>query len=95
VTVTLRDAVNALDERKVAAFDPDEVHAPIGKAALLAVGLDIDIDELHTVGGEIGGILIGGLLAEELAFRKIPSSAWIDGVLTGLLLAQLREREGA
>jgi hypothetical protein len=94
VTVTINDAVDALLDRKESVMGERE-GAFVGpdQIDLLAVGLEIDLAELQEAAEYATRIyralLIGG------GDPTLPIvSAYADGVLTGMLLMQLRrERE--
>lgn len=92
---TIRDAVEALNERKRSAglgFAEDGHAAPAREYPSVGAGLDVDEDEAG---------VIGGMLAEQtLLFMgrsgthpvTTLASLWVDGLMTGLLLAEIRGR---
>jgi hypothetical protein len=93
VTFTLVDAVEALNARKTTEYGGDEtVTLPEQRARRVMVGLDLDYDELV----EVLDIATCTLLSENVvghadAYMTV-SGAWLDGLLTGLLLAEGRAR---
>lgn len=97
MNATLRDAIRVLDERKHALYGEDNANAncTVDQMRCLLVGLDLDGRELSEHAEEVMTLFISAVAAGvtdvDAAFR----GCWPDGVMTGLLLAHLREREEA
>lgn len=96
MTVTLRDAMDAYAERKQAAFGADVVVITTRDASrVLLVGTGIDADEFDEVSQTVtrNALFL-------VAFHDVPPAGalemlWREGVLAGILLAQLQAREDA
>ncbi|HET6867717.1 MAG TPA: hypothetical protein VFH80_17495 [Solirubrobacteraceae bacterium] len=95
MSVTLEDAIRALDARKDALRGDSDPHLTAFEMRGLLVGLDLDALELsegsQLVMETFLTALLTGATDVDAAFR----GCWSDGVMTGLLLAHLREREEA
>ena len=95
---TLMDAINVVNERKAASgmTSPGAPYSFDDHTAILG-GTDLTPDEVLAVGGWIAGQALPafafhasrGLVVEGLA------GLWIDGVVHGLVLADLRRQAGA
>lgn len=92
---TLTDAIKALDQRKTAAYGPND--AMVGEDVLrrILVGLDVDVDDLVMAMTLTTRTFLTAVVCREIPLDMALSSSWGDGFLTGLLLAELRAREGA
>lgn len=94
---TLTDAVLALNRRKEAAgmaFGDARLGSEVN--AILA-GTDVSAEELDRVLGHVANGL-AMLLTKHGAADNLPgalASAWADGLLTGILFADLREKAEA
>jgi hypothetical protein len=86
MTIGVLMAAQALDERKSAACDRALVSGD--DLRLLASGFDLDMGELFGVADLASEAFLPGMLV--MGPRNICLSAWVDGLLTGLLLAKLR-----
>ena len=90
-TVALIDAIERLDERKLAVIEargsnemPSEFVFP-----LLASGFDLDPDEMLTCARGIAAVTehVNG---DEFALGDVACQMWLDGLVTGLLFAEMR-----
>lgn len=91
---TLLDAMKALDERKGAVFgtDSDGKHITIDEARLLLLGFDLDPEELRACAHIAGESMAEAIMAGECGAGTALIAGWIDGVETGLMLAELRRQ---
>lgn len=91
----IRDAVAALDARKTALYGGASPKVEVDGLRGLMVGLDLSVDEL----GEMSDLVLSASLRGVLAGRTDVCAAlrgtWVDGLLTGMLLCELRAREKA
>jgi hypothetical protein len=90
----IREAANVLEERKDAIVPGQSEMVGDDEARLMVSGLDLDLDELCGFKREVGFAFIaavrGGINPVEAAF-----GLWVDGLVTGLILAERRARAGA
>lgn len=93
--ITLSDAVDAMDERKVAVYGDGDGLVYEGQQRRLMVGLDLDFDELHNIASLGASIWLTGLLTGACDIGEALRGLWADGVMTGLLLAEMRKKETA
>lgn len=83
-TVTLVDAVRALDDRKRDL--PDTVEFDSAGASLMVFGFELDLLEMKGLAEGVGRYARG----REEDVGCAAAQAWMDGVLSGLMLAELR-----
>jgi hypothetical protein len=108
MTATLNDAIRVLNERKDALGIPDDgpdverVTVTIksedpGPGEIdgrpLLVGFDVDVDELGAHAADMARDAAEAIV--ELGPGPTVAGAWLDGILTGLMLGELRAREAA
>jgi hypothetical protein len=87
---TLLSAVEALDQRKLAASDDGQSVDP-ARLALIAVGFGLDPTEMQVISRAAAEAY-----EEQMRDpRRTIRTAWLDGLFAGLLLAEMREREAA
>jgi len=84
-TLNVLEALFKLDDRKKAAADEHGFVEP-EKVPLVALGFDLDMEELN-VAGALTALANAPTSVEEIPNLK---RSFSDGVLTGMLLAQLR-----
>lgn len=95
--VKIRDAVVAVDARKRAAGLGSAAAgetAPLADVDLILVGLDLDNDELR----DMATLCADQALEHIIAGRPpaaIAGGLWADGLMTGLMLAEMRARAEA
>jgi len=96
---SLRDAVNALDARKLSAFNGAVYEATGAEFSPIFIGLDLDYDEVFDVSAAAATTICQELAerldldideATALAVWPMVQTAWIDGLLTAALRAALR-----
>lgn len=92
VTVHIADAIERLDERKRALVEAaGTIDVPTDTVPLLATGLDLDPGELIGLAFRMVGPTLARLYADtEHDFAQAMGGSWIDGVVTGMLLAEMR-----
>lgn len=94
MTVTLVDAIRAVDERKEAAFGEEDLTGGVtlDEVMRLAVGFDLEPEEVQQTA--MAALLV---FAQDVASGNDPAAAvkgtFINGLLAGLLLADMRSRE--
>ena len=96
MTVSLLDAVRALDERKTAAWGA-ETSAVLDRrqAGVMLLGTDMDFDEAWGVSRLATITILTELFAARVGIARCVQGGWFDGLLTGLMLAELRAQERA
>lgn len=95
MTVSVLEAFLAYEERKDAAFGADGATVSVDQAALLTVGLDLDADEVEKVAMLVAANLVTALTTGDCPNVALAiKSAMYEGLVTGLLLADMRQREG-
>ena len=87
------DVILALDERKTAAYGDGDANLTADQMRRLLVGLDLDAQELSDATERVMRTFLSALLTRQTDLVAALRGAWSDGVMTGLLLAQMRERE--
>lgn len=103
MTPGLAAAVAALTERKRAmgladgggTIRLDEEDDGVLDGRQLLVGLDLDLEELERVVLIITATTLHGAMEQGQGPLKTVAGAWLDGLLTGLILAELRANRGA
>lgn len=94
--VTLQDAVIALTERKTAIHSEDFKAHGEDVARLMFVGFDLDFAEVKSIEDVAAQTFVMCAICNpELPVNVAIGSAWVDGVLTGLMLAELRAKKGS
>jgi hypothetical protein len=91
VTVALIDAIERLDERKMALIETHgSVAVPDKLGLLLASGLDLDPEEFLTASRTVADLTCYVAERAGLNLNEVVAGTWRDGVTTGLLLAEMR-----
>lgn len=90
----LFDAMVAADARKAAVFD-DEVASSLTEQECRSVfiGTDIDAREAWTMAEQAATAMVAAVVLGKIKQSMALQSAWVDGVLTGVLFAQGVARE--
>lgn len=92
----LVDAVAALNARKTSVYGGDEtVVLPAEQARRMFVGFDLEYDEVWDVVGLAADTMLGDLLDGLASVEMMSRALWLDGLLTGLMLAEGRASEEA
>jgi hypothetical protein len=91
--ITLVDATQALDARKTSAIGDQDRVVGAEVMARVAAGLDLDITELHALATRWAIVALNGALSGTTDIVRALAGGWADGVVTGLLLAEMRSRE--
>lgn len=90
---SIRDAILALDDRKHAVYGRTDGLLDETLMRRLLLGFDVDVDELYAAMGVAARVFLAGMLAGKVTRAQALASAWCDGLITGLMLAELRGRE--
>lgn len=93
----LRHASHVLYERKTALrpeFEAEHQHQPLSpdEVRLLLIGLDVDAESAIELATKVGAESLATILAGAPPFC-VCSGSWFDGLLTGLLVAEVRHQE--
>lgn len=94
MSARLQDAVSTLNRRKAsvnAECARRGVSLTMSEARGLAVGLDVDLDEAHTFAIGAAETALEALHHGRAAIDSALTGTWVDGLLTGLLLAEQRK----
>jgi hypothetical protein len=97
VSGEIESAIKRLEERKLASGVVGDKYGELqGEDATRRVfsGLDLDIDEVFEVHRIMARTVLGGL-AEGNNAVLVGAGMWFDGLVTGLLIAEARQREEA
>lgn len=86
IDISLMDAVAALNERKTGL--PDQVDFDSAGAQVMVFGFELRVAELERLGAVVGRYT--AMRVESVA--EGAKAAWMDGVLSGLMLAELRSK---
>ena len=89
----LMTAVNRLEGRKQAAGVSDQQRAPEDAVRFVLAEFDLDLDELKEIRMAVAG---SGIRAAASGFSlvEIVDATWVDGLITGLMLAEERQKAG-
>jgi hypothetical protein len=90
----IQTAMAVLDERKTAVFD-DPIGTEVGEhqQRLMTLGFDLDVVELAEMSGLVSQAMLVSLGLGKCTPPTAFQGAWVDGLLTGLLIAKARETE--
>lgn len=92
--ITILDAVEAFDARKRSHLGGKPVAlVPPAGLALLTVGLDVDPAEVEQVGTNYAIWTIYQVGEQDHEPISAIAGVWADGLITGLLLAELRAQD--
>lgn len=95
---TLAQAVEAMLERKEAAqggVRRNGEDATLEVWSLIVSGLDLNVEEAAEVGYQFASSLLKIMMETGVLEAQNVASLWVDGLATGLLLADLRQRAEA
>jgi hypothetical protein len=95
----ITDAVDKHEERKSAALGKRFDDAPIGVDAdgegvikLLLSGLELDLDELMEQSGQVSHVAATAVLAGASHPMPVLKGVWVDGLVTGMLIVEARQK---
>lgn len=94
MTISLLDAVAAVD-RRLYAVDEDPIGARVAgnQIGLIATGFDLDAKEVQTATAMAAIGMVRALTAGSGDVYSVARGVFFNGILTGLILAEIRQRE--
>ena len=101
MTREIEDAVRRYEDRKDAAYGDDRSDPGLNQDGMrsLLIGLDLDIEELHEyrILAVQAALRMYSLVLAQATFDRDKALAhtlagtWVDGIVTGLLIAEARD----
>lgn len=92
----LTDAVEALNKRKLAANESAmERLVDLKDMRLIFAGTDLDYDETNDLAMVFAHNAVVATMSEDSYLLSTVAGMWIDGILTGLMIAELRAKRDA
>jgi hypothetical protein len=94
MTVSVVEALGVYEARKEAAFGGDGATVDVDVSAVLTVGLDLDTQDVERCAMAVARQIMTDVLDGTCASPALAvKSAWYEGLVTGLILAEMRQRD--
>ena len=97
----VREAHNALEERKASAFPDDLTEGAAGvtvgvsEVAPIFIGFDVDYDDLGVLAATVAEVMFLGVVARGVHPEAALAGSFLQGFATGLMLVDLQRAHDA